>query len=47
MSEPKDPTNQSAKTELAKAAKKPYLKPSLQRLGTVQELTHTTLSNGK
>lgn len=47
MSERKELLREEAsKGGPAEAAKKPYVKPSLRRLGSVQELTHGHPSKG-
>ncbi len=46
MSERKELMSEEKKAAPVEAAKKPYVKPTLRRLGTVQELTHGHPSKG-
>ncbi len=44
MTHEKDRNRHEAQTEQARPAKKAYVKPVLRHLGTVRELTQSTLS---
>lgn len=47
MAHPKKAVRAAPEATKARQPKKPYVKPALRRLGTVRELTQSTLTNGE